>query len=59
MWFDLDIEEFEDDFDEKEMNEYLDKAEKDEEIDIEQEEHANRQTLEDRYQMNEEYVNDL
>ena len=51
--------EMEDDFDEKEMNEYLDRAEKDEEVDIEEEENANREMKDQRLEENDEYVNDL
>jgi hypothetical protein len=41
------------------MNEYLDKAEKDEEVDIEFEENANREMQDEKFDENEEYVNDL
>lgn len=48
-----------DGFDINEMNEFLDKAEKDEEVEIEQEEAAGKQHLDEKFDEDEEFVNDL
>ena len=41
------------------MNEYLDRAEKDEEVDIEEEEIANKRQLLEKFEQEEELMDDL
>jgi hypothetical protein len=41
------------------MNEYLDRAEKDEEVDVEEEEMANKRQLLEKFEQEEELMDDL